>query len=176
MALVIDATVGGASANSFVLLSEATTYMESRLNGSLWTAATTDNTNRALVEATRELSAMDWLGTRAATTQALAWPRTYATNPDTASFAWDYYASTVIPQRVKDATMELAFQFINAGTTDVAAQDATAGVIEKTVDVLTTRYAEPYARATGIARYPRVLASIRPLLASASGVVTLVRG
>ena len=51
-----------------------------------------------------------------------------------------------------------------------------AGVIEKTVDVLTTRWADPRALKQGIKRYPSVYRFIRPLLAANPGVVvTLVR-
>lgn len=175
MSLVIVADVGGSASNSFVLLAEATTYMESRLNGSLWTAATTDNQNRALAEATRELSTRAWLGTRASDTQALAWPRQWAVNPDAAT-ATTYYDTDEIPQRVKDATMELAFQFINAGTTDLAAMDGLAGVVSKTVDVLSTTYAVGQ-RPQGLRRFPRVWSLIAPLLANGSGVtVPVVRG
>ena len=175
MAVVIVATVGSASANSFATLAEATSYMEARLNSTLWDAATTDSQNRALVEATRELSAKTWNGNRVDEIQALSWPRDWAVDPDSPTA--DFYDTTLVPQRVKDAAVELAFQFVKAGTTDVAALDPNIGTIEKTVDVLTTRYAEPYARAKGLERYPSVMRYIRPLLATPSAVnVPTVRG
>lgn len=173
MAVAIVATAGSASANSFVTLAEADTYMESRLNGSTWDAATTDNQNRALVEATRELSARTWLGDRVTAAQALAWPRQWAHDPDSPTS--DYYSTDVVPQRVKDACCELAFQFIKAGTTDVAALDSTDGVVRKKIDVIETEYA-PFSRARGLARYPRVMQLIAPLLARAPGQLRLVRG
>lgn len=175
MPLVIDASVGGASANSFLTLAEAQTYMDARLNGSLWDAADTDDQNRALVEATRELSHFCWCGTRVTTTQSLAWPRQWVVNPDTPAFAWAYYDTTVIPQRVKDATAELAFQFLNAGTSDLASADPNAGVVEKTIDVLTTRWAA-FQRPSGWARFPRVLGYVGPLLEESSGGIDVVRG
>jgi hypothetical protein len=176
MAVAIVADAGSASANSFVTLDEAAAYMESRLNGSSWeTDATTDNKNRALVEATRELSALTWQGTRTDDTQALAWPREWVLNPD-ASSAGFYYESTEIPQRVKDATCELAFQFIKSGTTDVAALPATDGVIQKTIDVISTTYADPSHRKTGIARFPRIYKLIAPLLDGVGSSFRLVRG
>jgi hypothetical protein len=168
LAVTIDAAVGGASANSFVTLAEAAAYLEGRLNASTWeTDATTDNKNRALVEATRELTVLGWKGSRADDTQALSWPRQWAVDPD-ASVPGVFYASTEVPQRVKDATMELAFQFIKSGTTDVAALPSTDGVISKTIDVISTTYADPSQRARGLQRFPRVYSLIAPLLAGAA--------
>jgi hypothetical protein len=77
---------------------------------------------------------------------------------------------------VKDAAMELAFQFLVAGTTDIASLDSSLNVIEKTVDVLTTRYAEPYQRAQGLKRYPRVWRLISPLLEVSGSQINIVKG
>jgi hypothetical protein len=175
MAVTIVATAGSATANSFVTLAEANTFMEGRLNASTWeTDASDDNKNRALVEATRQLSAMQWLGLRTDTTQILSWPRTWVTNPDSPSLA--FYTTTIIPQRVKDATMELAFQFIKAGTVDVAALAGTAGIKRKKVDVLETEY-DTARRPTGLALYPSVTRYIRPLLSEVGPYSsTIVRG
>jgi hypothetical protein len=175
MAVTIVATAGAADANSFVTLAEAESYILGRLNVSLWDAATDDTKNRALVEATHELNALYWIGKRASSTQSLAWPRDWAVDPDDPN--GDYYAATEIPARLKWATEELALQFVKAGTTDVAAQDSTAGIIRKKIDVLETEYA-PFGRAEGLDRYPRVVNYIRPLLdGGSSGLMTqVVRG
>lgn len=171
MPLTIDATAGSASANSFVTLAEAASYLEARLNTSTWDDADTDTQNRALVEATREVSNKEFIGRQATSTQALAWPRWYATDPAT---GW-YYDSSVVPDRVKNATIELAFQFVNAGTTDLASADPNAGVINKTIDVISTTWSE-YRRPTGMARFPRVMDYLRPLLCGSGSSVSLVRG
>jgi hypothetical protein len=174
MAITIIATAGSASANSFVTLAEAASYMEGRLNATSWeTTATTDQKNRALVEATRELSNKTYIGERADTTQALAWPRQMAHDPDSPNA--DFYASTVVPQRVKDATCELAFQFIKAGSTDVAALDANYAVKRKRIDVIETEY-DNFQRKDGLARYPSVLRFIKPLLVGTGVIVPIVRG
>ena len=177
MAFALDATVGGSSANSFVSLAEAQTYMDARLNSSAWSAASPTNQSIALVEATRELSARRWIGEAVSSSQALAWPRAFARNPDA---AWGtgalYFDTTVIPQRVKDATCELAFQFLNAGTTDIASLDATLNTRVKTVDVITTEYFEPNQRRQGLARFPRVMNYIRQLLDSVPGSARVIRG
>ena len=128
-----------------------------------------------MVEATRELTWLTWQGQRVDLTQALNWPRAWAPNPDIVWFAYNYFSTTIIPQRVKDATCELAFQYINAGTDDVASQPSDFGVIEETVGPISTRY-QAYQKPTGTSRYPRVMALIRPLLAGSGNSTTLVRG
>lgn len=176
MAVVIVATVGSATANSFVTSAEATTYHEGRLNSSAWSAAVADDQNRALVEATRELNLLAYSSLKTNSTQALQWPRWFAPNRDPSADSQWYYDSTIVPQRVKDATCELALEFLKAGSTDIAALDSTINVIEKTVDVLTTRYAEPEKRRQGLARFPRVWSLIAPLLDGAFGSTPIIRG
>jgi len=161
MAVSIDATVGGASANSFVTLAEMTTYMEARLNSDAFDDATTDEQNRSLVESTRWLSSLNWDGYRTDSTQALSWPRQWAVDPDNPT-QW-YYDNDVIPQRVKDATMELAFQFLVSGTTDAAALSSDSGIKRKKIDVLEWEY-DTALRPTGLPRFPSVTRYIQPLL------------
>lgn len=180
MSITIVATVGSASANSFITEAEAIAYVATRLNAGSWTtvsgATCTETEKAALIESTRELSALVWKGQRVDSTQVLAWPRQWVENPDSPTGAWDFYATTVIPQRVKDACAELAFQFIKAGTTDLAAVDPNAGVIEKTVDVLTTRW-DGYRKPTSLlGRFPSVSRSIKPLLEATGFISPVVRG
>ena len=174
MAVTIVATVGSASANSYATLAEAETYCEARLNVTLWDAATDDNKNRALVEATRELDVLGWDGYRTDDVQALAWPREWVVNPDDPNL--DYYDNDEIPQRVKDSTCELALQFIKSGTTDLAAIPAETNIKRKKIDVLETEYFGPQNTPTGIDRFPRVLARVAPLLASAGMSLGVIRG
>lgn len=82
--------------------------------------------------------------------------------------------SACLPTRVKNANIELALEFLKAGTTDLAVADPNAGIIEERIDVLNTRW-EPYQRPTGLARYPRVLAYIAPMLASYAGGLEVAR-
>lgn len=185
MTLVIVATAGSADANSFVTEAEAIDYAATRLNLVGWATVAgitaTENEKRAMIEATRELNFLRYKGYRATSTQALNWPRVYAINEEDAPFnelLWIadqgyplYY--TDIPQRLKEATIELAFEFLRAGTTDISRLDTTAGIIRKKVDVLETEW-EPGATSayTGLARFPRVTNLISPLLAdSGAGVV-----
>jgi hypothetical protein len=187
MAITITATVGSASANSFVTEAEAVTYLATRLNrASTWTTVSgstcTDTEKIALIEATRELTRIAWQGARVDDTQALSWPRNYCVDPDaplalgtSTTVGYPYYLATEIPDRIKEATIELANEFLKAGTTDLAVADPNAGVIEKTVDVLTTRWASAGSRPTGYARFPRIVALIRPLLATQGGGLDVVR-
>lgn len=176
MAVSIVATAGSASANSFVTLAEANTYVEGRLNASTWeTDATDDDKNRALVEATRELNALPWDSLRTDDTQALAWPRQSFLNPDSPNA--QYFDTDEIPQRVKNATMELAFQFVKAGTTDIASLDPTDGIIRKKIDVLETEYAPAAERRIhGLRRFPRIWNEVGCLLTVQPGAVPVVRG
>lgn len=171
MAVTIVATAGASTANAFITLAEAETYMEARLNASTWDDASDDSKNRAIVEATRELSHKTYCGERVTSTQALSWPRQNAPDPDS-PFA-DHYSTTVVPQRVKDATAELAFQFIKAGTSDVAAVAPLAGVKRKKVDVLETEY-DTYQTRVGLDRYPSVTRYIKPLLSGSTGITVPV--
>lgn len=175
MAITIDATVGGASANSFVTLAEMTTYMEGRLNSDSFDDATTDNQNRALAEATRELSAAVWEGYRTDSTQALSWPREWVRDPDEPN--GNYYDNNVIPTRVKRATYELAFEFLKAGTTDLAALDTSFNVKRTNIaGAIETEYYGPGHRIKGLARWPAVMREIAPLLAGSMLTTAVVRG
>jgi len=182
MPVSIVATVGSATANSYVTLAEAESALEARLNVDAWTAATNDLKNRALVEAQVELQSLDWKGTRTDAVQALAWPREYAIDPDAPSDAdldtlpEPTFDDDEIPVRVKQAQIELAFQFIKAGTTDLAQPLANEGIISKTVGPLSTTWANPGLRPTrGLSRFPRVMALIAPLLSSGAGGLSVER-
>lgn len=179
MAVTIVATSGSATANSFVTEDEMTVYCDGRLNASLWTADEAQTS--ALVEATRDINLMAFVGTRVTRTQRLAWPRDWATNPDQpavefiGNIALMYFSRTEVPSRVKDATCELALQYLKQGSTDLAAADPNAGVIEKTVDVLTTKWEKAAVKLQGMARFPRVLQYLDPLLEYGGGGITLLR-
>ena len=182
MAVSITATVGSATANSYVTLAAAEAALEGRLNASLWDAASTDTKNRALVEAQKELQTLPWKGSRTDDVQVLAWPRQYVENPDASNNAdigesgVAEYADDSIPDRVADAQIELAFQFVKAGTTDLAVPSSTEGIKRKKVDVLETEYFDGARASRGIARYPRIVKLLAPLLDASLTGLTVVRG
>jgi hypothetical protein len=168
----ITATAGDAAANSFVLLAEAEAYFEARLNAAPWNDAAEDDRVRALIEATTEISALPFQGYRVTETQALAWPRSYAPNPDAVAPALTgneyttYFAENVIPTRVKRATYEYALAFLvaAANSRDLAVSDPSLNVLRTKTDVLETEYVDPSRRVRGPGRFPRVMAQLQPLL------------
>ena len=107
MAAVIDATIAGTSANSYVTLAAANTYFETVPDSATWTDKTDDQKNRALISATRWIDALSFYGDRCTTTQALKWPRE--------DFEVDgiELVCTVIPTEIKVATYELARALAN---------------------------------------------------------------
>jgi hypothetical protein len=181
MPLVIVATPGASDANSFVTAAEMTAYCEGRLNAGAWTAAASQLP--ALVEASRDITYLYWKGSRVDEAQALAWPRAYVENPDAPyddeTLSLDdivYFPEDEVPQRVKDATCELALQYLKAGGTDIAMPDPSDGIVSKQVDVISVTYATNGTRVTkGVNRYPRVMALIGPMLTNGAGNLTVMR-
>jgi len=184
MAITIDATVGGAAANSYATEAAFIAYAATLTNvpaGTTVVGATcAENEKQALVMAFRTMNNFTWLAHRTTSTQSGAWPRSYCPNPDArgindiVDIADLYYDDDEVPTRVVNAQIEFALAITGAGTTDIFANDTTAGVIEETVDVITTRW-QPGQRASGLARYPQVLAPIAPLLDAAAGTLAMVR-
>lgn len=172
---IIVSTAGSASANSFASEDEFEDYIDGRLNASAYDDASDDDRARALVEATRELNVKLWDGYRVDTTQALSWPRQWVVDPDDPNCS--YFETSEIPERVRDATCELAFQFLKAGTTDVASLEATHNIAAKSIGgAIDTEYLPASQRARGIARFPRVYERIKPLLAGQGFGSSVVRG
>lgn len=126
MAVSIDATAGGASANSYITLTEANTFVEAMISStdvSKWTTGTDDTRNRALAAAAQRLDRERFLGARATDTQSMQWPRTGVRKPDTyvntyaTGFPFriseDYFTDTEIPDQIKRAQIELAVYLKN---------------------------------------------------------------
>lgn len=131
MAIVIDASVGGASSNSYCTLAEAETYHDSRLHNEDWTTGTDANKNIALVWATRLLDEwVDWNGSKVEfmDEQVLRWPRYNVQDRDGEDFDSD-----IIPQFLKDATAELGKDLL---AEDVTADADTKGYSQMKIDVL----------------------------------------
>lgn len=119
MAITIDATIGGASSNSFATEEELTAYAELRIGASAILAATDEeDRRRALVMATERLNWEQWQGSRVASTQRLAHPRYQMLKPDGYGSSEygalrEYYLSTEIAQPVIDATCALALAYLD---------------------------------------------------------------
>jgi len=126
MAVTIDATVGSASANSYLTLSDAQDIVDGMVEDDdsvAWESASEDQKNRALYTATQRLDRERFLGARATDTQALQWPRTGVRKPDTyvntyaTGFPFrisdDYFTDTEIPDQIQRAQLELAVYLKN---------------------------------------------------------------
>lgn len=179
MAITIVATPGASNANSFAtevqFIARAQTKLSVPTGTTVAGSTCSETEKKALIEATRMISRLEFLGTRVDTTQVLSHPREYLPDPDapwieqagTADVV--YVDDTIVATRVVEATIDLALVMISEGANSLAVADPNQGVIEKTVDVLTTKWASPQARPTGWARYPEVLTALAPFLASAGG-------
>lgn len=145
MAIEVDATPNGAASNSFVTLEDYSTYWTLRAPLDLPVTTTGDIAARNVIWATRVLSTMvqprrtlkwgkdgkpyyyisrTWTGAVATDTQSLAWGRTGMYDELGRAIA-----SNVIPQRLKDATSELAGQLGNSDRTldnEIAVQGITS--------------------------------------------------
>lgn len=174
MAITLDATVGGASANTYVTQANATTYFEGHAFASTWTAATSANQDIALAHATRILDRVKWAGTKAASTQALAFPREYCPTLEfdaqadvVAEFFIDettaYYSSTAIPTPLVRATCELALELLKAGTSDPFEQDASR-IRSETVGPISTEWFDSQDAVRGISRFPHVIQLVEHMM------------
>lgn len=117
MPTTIDNTIGGAAANSYVLVATADTYFDNRVNSGAWNnVVDTDDKTRALIMATNRIEQEKYRGVIAQTTQRLQFPRTGISYDDGTPVA-----STIIPLQVQYAEMEMALEVLRAGTSDIFA-------------------------------------------------------
>lgn len=121
MTVTVTATVGGASSNSYLTVAAADAIAATMLSTLKWGTATTDDKGKALIAATRQLDQLEWVGTKATTTQALLWPR------EEAACGEKSYAADVLPEEIKYATFDLADALLNDTT---LLKPANAGLAE----------------------------------------------
>lgn len=109
MALVLDATPSALTANTYALLADANAYALTLPVANDWAAATVDQQNAALVQATRMLDTiMDWKGLRKTYAQPLQWPRAWMSDREN----WLVDPNT-IPPKLRDACCEFAIRLIS---------------------------------------------------------------
>ena len=166
MAITLDATVGGANANTYISLSDANSFIEGLVlndDTTAWDNSSTDNKNRALFTAAQRIDREKFLGARVADTQALEWPRSGVRKPDTYTNLYglsfpnrlvaDYYLDTEIPDRVKHAQVVLAVYLTNnRGGLDLSGLEDFAAVNIGNINVTPRFYG-----AVGIDRIPRIV-------------------
>ena len=133
MALTLDATVGGASSNTYTTLAAAETYFEGKFHKDTWEAASDGDKNIALVEATRILDALYvWAKWPTDQDQALQWPRNGILDSNRVSLI----PSDELPDELTWATCELAQAILvsdRSADSDVEVQGLTklkAGSVE----------------------------------------------
>lgn len=112
--MALDATVGGASANSFGTRAEANTFFADRLYTTTWDGASDANKDKALITACQQISQLRFFGEKATSTQALPWPRLCVRNEDASAYSDLYYASDEIPTRLKHAQFIYAQELLKS--------------------------------------------------------------
>lgn len=122
MALVVEDGTGLSTAESYVSVTDATTYHTAHGAPTSWTNATTAAKESALRLATQYLDVtygLSWQGERIVETMALDWPRYHVVDSD--GF---YVPANSVPQGIKDACSVLALKSIDG---DTLIPDVTAG-------------------------------------------------
>lgn len=184
MALVVEDGTGKSDADSYLSVADATAYFvatdtkdaERHDLIAAWAEDQNDSKREAaLREATAYLDGRyleRWVGSKASSAQALAWPRTGAY--DAHGYA---IASTTIPSKLKHATAELALRAIASTVVpDIAANTGT--LTAKTVTAGAVTLSQQWASGTVSqrAKLERVDLLLRPLMNGAGGgVVSLMR-
>lgn len=127
MALVVEDGTGLSTAESYVSVARADTYVSNFLrNHATWSGASEADRERALREATQTIDLIfgqRFKGYRKSGLQGLLWPRSEV-------YAEDGYAvsASEVPQAVERATIELAWKHINDSGPSTTTGDST-GVI-----------------------------------------------
>jgi hypothetical protein len=174
MTVTIDATVGGANSNSFITVATGTTLANNGLNTDAWTDATADDKARALISATLELNPLDWVGTRATTTQALSWPRSDA------EINGRPITTTEIPREVQQATFDLALALLQEDTTatsgtapgELVPGVPNSGLKRLKLDVLELEWRDEGLPSNRTSAYQRVISKAPSLSTVLYGTVT----
>jgi hypothetical protein len=133
VALVLVATVGSASANSYLTVAAAAELILERFNTDSWDDATNADREKALVAATRAIDRCRFRGFQATGTQSLAFPRSLQSE-----------AVTVIPSTVQQACASQALFILQnsaTGGTSKRKQIQSEGVSSFSVGNLSESYA-----------------------------------
>ena len=146
MAPSLNATLGGASANSYQDVASATSYFANTLFEAQWTALSADAKAQALITATQWLETLSYLGERNSTTQRLSWPREATSSKGIEN------DGTSIPFEILSAQAELALALgttPTALTGDIGTTTTTGAPKRQKLDTLEVEYFAPYAPDTG---------------------------
>ena len=105
MAVTLDATLSGATSNSYIDMTTALAVAENIPGGSEWSVLDEEPRNLSLIVATRWLETLVYAGDRCEKTQRLKWPRSKASCDGLTSDC------TAIPYRIQEAEVTLAIKY-----------------------------------------------------------------
>ena len=138
---------------------EAESYFDGKLHIPYWVEADEDQRNRALREASKRIDQLAFRGAKTDSDQDLEWPRINTT-----------YADDVIPQRVKDATCEVAYALLEGAEPDL--EQESLSVSSEGYSAARNTYARDSAPQHFAAGIPSALAwkYLKPLLGNTRGI------
>ena len=105
MTVTLDATLSGATSNSYLTMVTAMQIAENVPGGGDWAAKDEEVRNLSLIQATRWLETIDYDGSRCKSSQRLKWPREGATCDGGTSDC------SGIPYQIQEAEVMLAIQY-----------------------------------------------------------------
>lgn len=167
MALIVEDGTGLSTAESYISVADADTYIAAyRGANTTWDAATDTAKEVAARQATKYLDGTSsWKGMKEFSTQALAWPRIYAY--DETGIAYDG-----IPVALEQATAEVMFLIVTGETITETVTRGGQTVREK-VDVIEVEYSQS---ASVQPHFPIISRLVADLVASGGGMGRVVRG
>ena len=159
MALEVEDGTGKATAESFISVTDASTYHTARGNAA-WAALASDTVReqclRKATDYMEQVYRSRWQGCRVSETQALSWPRY---NVEVEGYAID---SDIVPTEIKNACAELA---LRASAADLN-PDLTQGVAREKVGQIEVEYDKASPQFT---RYRAIDALLSPYLKAGGG-------
>ena len=127
--MALDATTGGASADSYLTVADADAFAAVTLHTAGWDSATDDDKAAALQQATRQIDLfVAWCGEVATDGQALAWPRRNMPDPLRPGA---YIGAGIIPDRLKAAVFNYTRGIIATDTVAPTTAGAAGGAVKK---------------------------------------------
>jgi hypothetical protein len=169
MTFAFNATVGGASANSYCTVEQADAYLEATLWPSAWASADTTSKQKALASATSILEREAYIGYKTTSEQRLAWPRLGAYY----TLEGRTFDPDEIPRPLIEGVSELAKQLLGQLDLDASdpfddtGSDAVDKISVGPIDLSISSRAVAY---TGLRKYPQAWKLISTLLSSPGGV------
>lgn len=167
MAFVVETGSGLIDANSYISLSDASSYVADHGNSSTWSAAADASKEEALRLGTQYIDLKygnRYIGRKATRDQALCWPRLTVVDADGYS-----YDSNEIPNCLKQATVEAALRVIEGD--DLLGVVENPGTIKREKTALPGPLSEEIEYVGGksqVPYYPKIGALLRPIIKSSN--------